>query len=174
MNYYFDTEFLDDGKTIDLISIGLLSEDMHCRPLYMINSEFDESKATDWLKEHVLNHIPRQARRHTRAEIAAAVAEYVQPVKGNRIWGWYPAYDWVVLCQLYGPMVARPPHFPKRPDDLKQVTCMFPKAPLPSQKGTKHNAVEDARWVRDAHDALLRWVGDKAILEVTKNIGFEA
>lgn len=168
MNYYFDTEFIDDGKTIDLISIGLLSEDQ--RHLYLVSAEYDESKASDWLKTHVLNHIPRTQRRESLTDIAITVSEFIKPdERGNRIWGWYPAYDWVALCQLYGPMISRPPHFPKRPDDLKQLANTYHKAPLPRQAGTKHNAFEDARWVRDAHIAILDWLKDRAIKEAIKN-----
>jgi hypothetical protein len=27
MKYYYDTEFIEDGRTIDLISIGIVAED---------------------------------------------------------------------------------------------------------------------------------------------------
>lgn len=161
MNYYFDTEFLDDGKTIDLISIGIVAEDG--REYYAVSAEFDDSRATDWLKTRVLAHIPRDCRRKSRLTIAAEVAEFMAPWAAggiqlyegpwrhpNRIWGWYPAYDWVALCQLYGPMLARPQHFPKRPDDLKQLVGDWRG---PAQSGTKHNALEDARYVRDLHRA---------------------
>lgn len=29
MKYWFDTEFIEDGKTIDLLSIGIVSEEGH-------------------------------------------------------------------------------------------------------------------------------------------------
>ena len=40
MRIFYDTEFLDDGKTIDLISIGMVAEDG--RELYAVSSEFDQ------------------------------------------------------------------------------------------------------------------------------------
>ena len=46
MRYYLDTEFIEDGKTIDLISIGLVSEDG--REYYAINYNCDFSKASEW------------------------------------------------------------------------------------------------------------------------------
>lgn len=35
MRYFFDTEFYEDGKTIDLVSIGIVAEDG--RELYAVN-----------------------------------------------------------------------------------------------------------------------------------------
>jgi hypothetical protein len=174
MNYYFDTEFLDDGKIIDLISIGIVADDG--REYYAVSCEFDQEyyccspewrdhPTSLWLQKHVLNHIPLSFPRKSRATIAAEVADFLAPWAAGgiqlydgpwrqdaQLWGWYPAYDWVALCQLYGPMIARPKHFPKRPDDLKQLVGKWKG---PSQQGTKHNALEDARYVRDMHVAWL-------------------
>jgi len=37
MKYFIDTEFYEDGKTIDLISLGVVAEDG--RELYLCNQE---------------------------------------------------------------------------------------------------------------------------------------
>ncbi len=161
MKFYFDTEFLDDGHTIDLISIGIVNEDG--LEYYAVNAEFDEERATDWLRSRVLAHIPRDFRRKLYINIAQEVQEFLHgpglwdQADAPEIWGWYPAYDWVALCQLYGPMMNRPAHFPKRPNDLKQLALQYPDCPLPKQSGTKHNALEDAKWVREAHATLRAW-----------------
>lgn len=52
MKYFLDTEFIEDGKTIDLISIGIVCEDG--REYYAINVECDFKKASDWVMENVL------------------------------------------------------------------------------------------------------------------------
>ena len=52
MRYYLDTEFIEDGKTIDLISIGIVAEDG--RELYLGNRECDFSKASQWVADNVL------------------------------------------------------------------------------------------------------------------------
>jgi len=159
MKFYFDTEFLDDGHTIDLISIGIVNEDDET--YYAVNSEFDEGRATEWLQSRVLAHIPRAFKRKPIYLIRQEVSEFLhgpgtwENAQAPEIWGWYPAYDWVALCQLYGPMINRPAHFPKRPNDLKQLANERPGIILPRQKGTKHNALEDAKWVKDAHEAIL-------------------
>lgn len=58
MKYFLDTEFIEDGKTIDLISIGIVAEDG--REYYAINYNCDFSKANDWVKENVINQLPLQ------------------------------------------------------------------------------------------------------------------
>lgn len=53
--YYVDTEFIDDGKTIDLISMGIVCEDG--RELYLQSSEFTIDKASPWVRENVLMYL---------------------------------------------------------------------------------------------------------------------
>ena len=52
LRYFLDTEFIEDGKTIDLISIGIVSEDG--REFYAVNEDCDFGKASDWVLENVL------------------------------------------------------------------------------------------------------------------------
>lgn len=55
MKYWYDTEFIEDGRTIDLISLGIVAEDG--REYYAQSVEFDPKKASDWVKENVLIHL---------------------------------------------------------------------------------------------------------------------
>jgi len=55
VRYFIDTEFIEDGKTIDLVSIGIVAEDG--RESYMQSVEFEHRKASEWVKEHVLLHL---------------------------------------------------------------------------------------------------------------------
>ncbi|TDZ94768.1 3'-5' exoribonuclease domain-containing protein [Mycobacteroides salmoniphilum] len=56
--YCYDTEFLEDGRTIDLISIGIVCEDG--REYYAVNSEadWDRIRKDDWLMDNVVRHLP--------------------------------------------------------------------------------------------------------------------
>lgn len=56
--YCYDTEFLEDGHTIDLISIGIVAEDG--REYYAVNSEadWDRIRKDDWLMDNVVRHLP--------------------------------------------------------------------------------------------------------------------
>lgn len=58
MRIYYDTEFLEDGATIALISIGMVAEDG--RRLYAVNAEapWERIKQRDWLVRHVLPSLP--------------------------------------------------------------------------------------------------------------------
>lgn len=54
----YDLEFVDDGKTIDLVSAGFKSGDG--RRLYVINREMNQEKilAHDWMRKNVWPHLP--------------------------------------------------------------------------------------------------------------------
>lgn len=66
MRYYYDTEFLEDGATIALISIGIVNEDGEA--YYAVNAEVSESlnpgdlgsriADSDWLMKNVVPHLP--------------------------------------------------------------------------------------------------------------------
>ncbi len=55
MKYFIDTEFIDDGKIIDLISIGIVAEDG--QEYYAQSVEFNHRNASLWVKENVLTHL---------------------------------------------------------------------------------------------------------------------
>jgi hypothetical protein len=152
--WFFDTELNEDGRTIDLISIGMVSEDG--RKYYAVSSEFDKDRCHRWVKQNVLPFIDG----HTvtpRAEIARQILETV----GDKpeFWAYFADYDWVVLCQLYGRMIDLPKGFPFWCRDLKQLMEErgVKKEQLPPQSGTEHEALEDASWVREAYLWIQAW-----------------
>lgn len=149
MKYFVDTEFIEDGKTIDLISIGIVAEDG--RELYFVSSEFDASKANDWVKENVLSHLHPFGQR-TRSDIRQEVLDFIGEDKPE-FWGYYADYDWVVFCWLFGKMIDLPKGWPMYCRDIKQLCDSLGNPKLPSQS-KEHHALEDARWNRDAYDFL--------------------
>lgn len=66
MKIFYDTEFLEDGRTTDLISIGMVAEDG--RELYLINEEieheglYDRISQHSWLMDNVIPHLPLHKR----------------------------------------------------------------------------------------------------------------
>jgi len=164
--YWLDTEFIEDGKTIDLISIGIVSEDG--REFYAESSDADLSRANDWVKDNVLVHLwSRQSDKRSanlwtrdggaggllpRRHIALAVQDFCSPeVHGEpEFWGYYADYDWVVVCQLFGTMMDLPKRWPMYCRDIKQWAddCGNPK--LPAEGKDEHHALADARWNRQA------------------------
>lgn len=151
--YFLDTEFIEDGRTIDLLSIALVCEDG--RELYLCNRDCDTSRAGAWVAANVLPLLPKDptAWAH-RKTIAHLVRDFVRPEPKPQFWAYYADYDWVAVCQLFGRMVDLPAHFPKFCMDLKQWSVMLGDVRLPSQEHGEHDALEDARWNRRAYNFL--------------------
>lgn len=154
MRFWFDTEFMEDGKTIELLSIGIVSEDN--REYYAVNRDADHSKANDWVKANVLPKIDF-ATGVPRTQIRDEVSEFfLGKVWKPEIWAYYADYDWVALCQLFGRMVDLPGGFPKYCRDIKQLCADLGDPDLPAQDGDKsHHALLDARWNRQAWTFLI-------------------
>jgi len=145
--FWFDTEFIEDGRTIDLMSIGVVCEDG--REYYAEPLECDLSRASDWVKENVIPHLTgeKRTRLAIRDDLLAFMGEKPE------IWAYYADYDWLALCQLFGTMMDLPKGWPMFCRDLKQLAG---DTPLIEQKGIEHNALADARWTREAWLALNR------------------
>lgn len=65
-------------------------------------------------------------------------------------WAYYADYDWVAFCWLFGTMLELPEGWPMFCMDLKQWNVQLGERELPKQTSTEHNALHDARWLRDA------------------------
>lgn len=149
MKIWFDTEFFENGRIIDLISIGLVRED---GATYYAETEISRQLAdrTDWLRHNVLPHLTGKQR------IRAYIAKEIVAFAGERpeFWAYYADYDWVVLCQLFGTMMDLPKEWPMFCLDVKQL-CHFKGNPeLPKQTSTEHHALADAEWTRHAWNYL--------------------
>lgn len=153
--YYYDTEFSEDGTIIDLISIGIVSEDG--REFYCECSEFDESKCNDWVKENVLPKLGPKESRKTKAEIRKDLLTFLQNDISPRFVGYVSAYDHVVLAQLFGKMVDMPDSFPHYTYDFKQKLEELGDPFIPNRefKG-EHNALADAKWLKMACEYLMK------------------
>lgn len=157
--YFFDTEFIEDGKTIELISIGVVTLDD--REYYACNQDADLSRASPWVRENVLPHLPRYGDPAWRShpQIAVDLIHFTQGRPKPRFWAYYADYDWVALCQLYGTMMQLPEYFPRFCMDLKQHAVMLGVDSLPPQaKGGEHSALDDARWNR----TVLQYLAERS------------
>jgi hypothetical protein len=172
MKYFLDTEFIEDGKTIDLISIGIVAEDG--REFYKLNSNCDFSKASEWVKENVFPHIPLEFNEMagrwvydwtkvdngkegfccSRVLLASQIRKFIGDDPTPEFWGYYADYDWVVFCQLFGTMMDLPKGFPMYCCDIKQLNDSMGNRELPKQEGTEHHALADARWNQKAWQFL--------------------
>lgn len=79
MRYFYDTEFIEDGTVIDLVSIGVVAEDG--REFYAVSTEFDERQAGDWVRRNVLPLLPPRSDKAwmSRAEIRRRLFDFLVP-----------------------------------------------------------------------------------------------
>ena len=145
MNIFFDTEFIEDGKTIDLVSIGLVREDG--KELYCISEACDAAKASEWVRNHVLSELETDRARHSRRAIAQAVRDFCG--EAPEFWAYYGDYDWVALCQLFGSMMDLPKGWPAFAYDLRQWLNHKGLWTVRQPDASPHHALLDARWIMD-------------------------
>jgi hypothetical protein len=178
--YFVDTEFIEDGNTIDLLSLGIVAEDG--RDNYWQSIECHRDRANDWVKANVLPQlehigcgrdktstfyspcggpdIPSCSWRPRWAIVSELLhfcdAEQHGPPE---FWGYYADYDWVAICQLFGRMIDLPKTWPMYCRDIKQWCDELGNPKLPPQTG-EHHALADAQWNRAAwqflHDLAAR------------------
>lgn len=182
MRYYYDTEFHEDGKTIDFISIGIVAEDG--REFYAISSEFDTRRVAqnDWLMNNVMSSIDyaqfitydghgfpavrdiyvTDRAAMTKEEIAREIMGFVGWDHSPEFWAWYSAYDHVCLAQLFGKMIDLPKMIPMFTNDIRTLVQLAGLQPsdLPRQPEGLHNALADARWNKVRYDYLMEFMNN--------------
>ena len=152
MRFFYDTEFIEDGTTIDLVSIGVVDE--HGGEFYAVSTEFDPGKAGPWVRDHVLDKLPSPADPAwcDRATIKSRLLKYLNRDRDRvELWAWFAAYDHVALAQLWGDMPALPRELPRFTRELRQRWEDVGKPTLPPPPTDAHDALADAR-----HN-LARW-----------------
>lgn len=152
MRYFYDCEFIEDGSTITLVSIGMVDE--QGREFYAVSTEFDETRAIDWVRKNVLNQLPSPADPAWRSlsRIRDDLLEFMtEPDEPIELWAWMASYDHVVLAQLWGDMRALPRKIPRFTHELRQQWEYAGSPPLPPAGADAHDALADAR-----HN-LARW-----------------
>jgi hypothetical protein len=176
--YFYDTEFLEDGSTIDLISIGIVSETG--REYYAVNSDMDHDriKKDRWLCENVVRHLPLRgtmdqprfgsnnylytldrtsALVKPKWVIANEVRDFLRTGGDTEqeLWAYYGAYDHLTLMQLWGKMINKPATIPMWTHDLMQLAEDVEGFVFPELDGDEHHALADARWNRKVYNALM-------------------
>jgi hypothetical protein len=170
----YDCEFLEDGRTIDLISIGMVDD--AGREFYAVNRDAPWKRISKhpWLPGNVVPHLPRL---HGDARMQAARRNYcaidwtdarVRPLddimRGVRqfllgtsfsslvdfpavteLWADHAAYDHVALAQLFGTMMDLPDGLPMYTNELQQEWQRAGRPTKPQHVG-EHNALHDARY----------------------------
>lgn len=169
--YFYDTEFHEDGSTIDLISIGIVAEDG--REYYAVNSDMDHDRIStnDWLCRNVIPHLPLVDRTRQPSKsfgssrwiwsldtrsilvkpkwvIANEVREFLLAETNPELWADFSAYDHVALAQLWGKMIHLPAGLPMYTRDFQQRLDDLGRPEIPEQVDGAHDALADAHHLR--------------------------
>lgn len=169
MKYFYDTEFLEDGSTIELISIGIVAENGD--RYYAVNSDMpiERIKKDDWLLANVWPSLPlsgirpnsaypgrldtSDSRVKPRWVIANEVRDFLLAHPNPELWADYAAYDHVALCQLWGRMIRLPKGMPMFTRDFQQLLDGAEWAE-PARSGADHNALDDALHLKACFESL--------------------
>ena len=166
MRFFYDCEFIEDGVTIDLVSIGVVDEEG--REVYAVSTEFDPARAGPWVRQNVLNQLPSPADRawRSRDRIREDLLDFLGARNAARdeveLWAWFAAYDHVALAQLWGAMPALPREIPRFTHELAQRWEDAGRPELPPGGTARHDALADAR-----HN-LARWHAIEAALHARR------
>lgn len=174
MRVYYDAEFLEDYKHIDVISMGFVREDG--KELYFVLNDFNTLAVAKhhWLMRNVMPSIGHREitshvtgigtpvkdliitdpHRCSKQAARAQIMEFVSDI-WPEFWAWYGAYDHVALCSLFGTMIDLPARFPMFTHDIKHLHKKAGNPELPRQASGHHNALDDARHNVVRYNALM-------------------
>lgn len=167
----YDWEFIDDGKTIEPVSLGMKRRSDGA-VIYAVNRQLREDQLfkNPWMVENVWPHLPlvscdekhggmrthcwTDGKGHVNRDhpdvrplkqIAWMARSFIQETENPLLWAYYSAYDHVTLAQLWGPMVNLPEGVPMHTMDIKQemVRLGLESKDMPRQQGAEHNSLAD-------------------------------
>jgi hypothetical protein len=85
----------------------------------------------------------------SREDISYALRNFADGDERPVFWGYFPAFDWVAFVGLFGALEELPFHFPQLCLDVKQWAIELGDPELP-QTESRHHALADARWTKEA------------------------
>lgn len=151
MRYFIDTEYVFRNnatfRTIEPLSIGIVAQDG--REFYRVNEVIFRRGINGFppfVQEHV---IPVMGATGENSRALDTIAADLRAFIGDdtpEFWGDYAAFDYVVLSIIMGGFDNWPNGWPMYINDLQQEAIPEVASAIP------HNALADARAVRDAFD----------------------
>ena len=164
--FFYDCEFDESQYGIKLISIGIVDENGN--ELYLINKDYDWSCTSTWLMKNVYPSIKAAPDylKISYKDIANKILKFIQPSPEVEIklYGYYSAYDHVVLCQIFGKMIDLPENMPMYTNDLKQYLDYLgvdKNEVLSELQENEHDALCDAKWNLKLYNAIKNKYGVK-------------
>lgn len=163
VDYFIDTEFNDGAPGISLISIGIIDE--KGREYYAISEAYDPDACNRYVAKHVLPRLGDDAPQ-SLLSIQRGITEFIGKDR-PAFWGYCPAFDWVLFSWLWkGGLANMPKKWPKYCLCVRQLALNhnIPASAFPPKPERNHHALEDARWARDCHGAVMNRLGKDQIV----------
>ncbi len=176
MLLFYDSEFTGLRAGSSLISIAFLAEDG--RSFYAEFCDYNRSQVDDWIQQNVLAHCrwlsDSSQAPFSRIEgeltecfgdsdfVRQQLSEWLKPYHQAQVLADCHAYDWVLLCELFGGALQMPQALFYMPLDL--VTLFHLKGIDPDTDRlqysgldslARHNALDDARIARACYHKLM-------------------
>ena len=179
---FFDTEFTGLHQTTTLISIGFVSEDG--KTFYAEITDYDKSQVDNWLQENVVDKLTLNdwqdddyepyandvTMRCRFSELWQPLSHWLHQFEKVQMWSDCLAYDWVLFCQIFGHAFKVPQNVYYIPFDI--CPLLLEKVGdadvnrekyaygeyLSEMKEQKHNALWDAKVIRDCYLKLSETV----------------
>ena len=147
MKIFFDTEFINLKDSIHLLSIGMIRDDGE---VYYAELESTDRKLADkWVKKHVIPYLNGPLK--SRDQIAFDIKQFC----GNDpdFWAFFGSFDMLLLKRIFGGMIDWPANWPEYVNDICKLS---PDKKIPVQKSVQHHALNDAIWVKDSYEFLIK------------------
>ncbi len=176
MRIFLDTEFIEDGRTIEPLSIGMVREDS--KEYYAEVANLTLLKPNEWVYTNVIPHLKSWETTQTtpkilgrlstskgakiREVVRQEIIDFCDGEQDPEFWGYFADYDWVLLCQLFGTMMDLPNRWPKYCLDIRQEMEVqgITKSQMISRIGEGedeegHDALTGARYHKKIYSTLL-------------------
>jgi hypothetical protein len=144
---FFDTEFLDLGDRVELLSLGAVDE--YGKTFYAERGDCPLALANEWVQKNVIPHMtgPVMDDATLRAGFRAFCGANPQ------FWAYYATYDAMLLFRLFGGFMEFP--WPQIVHDLQTAALLKRRHTFPEQRSTEHHALNDALWNKQVYEYIF-------------------
>lgn len=157
MKIFFDFEFIETAGKYPLapISLGIIREDG--KTYYAEWDTIPWENANEWVMENIRPTIwqPNSQPPKSASLIAQEVTQFVGTYP--EFWGYFCAFDWVLMCDLMSGFLKTPPTWPHIAFDIRQrmMDLKVSREDLNFIKNEQeHHALADAVWNRSVDKFL--------------------
>lgn len=160
MKIFFDTEFTGLHQNTTLISIGIVDE--NGREFYAELNDYDKDQLDPWISENVIDNLTGQNTIDSES-LKSQLVTWLKTYDEVEVWSDCLAYDWVLFDAIFGGAFNKPKNVYYIPFDictlfkLKGVDPDISREEFVGNAGSenKHNALHDARVIKDCYERLM-------------------